>query len=64
MKFLKNLFLFIFLLSLTQIIIIVSMNFIFGSYDYENWGALGRASYLVLTIIFASKTYDKIEETI
>ena len=68
MKLLKNLFLFIFL-SLTcqivgQIVIIMSMNFIFGSYNYENWGSLGRASYLVLSIIFASKIYNKIEEII
>ena len=57
MKFLKRV-----LLSLiSQIIIIMSMNFIFLSYNPENWGALGRASYLVLTIILTSKTYDKVQ---
>lgn len=62
MKLLKKMFLFIFLSLICQVVIIMSMNFIFSSYDYENWGSLGRASYLVLTIIFASKTYDTIEE--
>jgi len=38
------------------------MKFIFRDYYPDNWGALGRASYLVLTIIFASKIYDTIEE--